>query len=551
MLTAPQPIFIMTTRKDDVNWDDPTAIWARITTAKSAVTRACTAIDKLIEREFIYSTPAACESAQQRLSDAFDFCVELHDRWSDLEEAAGNTAASETAGNSLGPYEDKQFAALQKLTGYVKRNSAQAPAQTPPAASGEASTAPKLSMCKLLFPEKLLKTNTPSEFRMWVAAFRRFHEASNLKSQPIATQQGYLLRALGSDLQDVVEQKLTPTMPLFGPAGCIDILEGEFRAMYPIFSRRVDFFQVKREQGEEPEDFFRRLHKLAQMADLKGMTQEELTTFRFIAACDDKQLRKQIFDLKRKDATAVREAISQYQLQMKAEEALQISAPIAAVNQQRQGGRAQRPQGQQRLTTIPPQLLGKCTSCGDPSHMAPTCTVKKRRMKCNNCGRPGHLAKVCFSVVRKQSSQGSDKPIRSITEAETSEQESEDQWVNRLTVNISHKNGSFKFDTFPDTGSAATLISSDLAKKHGVKPTGSSNKRFISVNGDPVPTVGTARATISASNRSANTVFVISPALMNEVIIGRDDLKKLGVIPNQFPHPIYIVAENKYSNILD
>ena len=61
----------------------------------------------------------------------------------------------------------------------------------------------------------------------------------------------------------------------------MDVLEGEFRMLYPIFDRRVDFFQVKREQGENPEEFFRRLSKLAQMADLGAMTIEELTTFSF------------------------------------------------------------------------------------------------------------------------------------------------------------------------------------------------------------------------------------------------------------------------------
>ena len=121
----------MANKRDDVNWNDANSIWARITLAKSAVTRACTAIDKLIEREFIYSTMAACETAQKRLSDAFDFCVELHDRWSDLESEAGNASAGETASKSLGPYEDKHFAALQKLASYVKKHSAQAQASPP------------------------------------------------------------------------------------------------------------------------------------------------------------------------------------------------------------------------------------------------------------------------------------------------------------------------------------------------------------------------------------------------------------------------------------
>ena len=313
----------MANKRDDVNWNDATSVWARITSAKSAVTRACTAFDKLLECDFIYSTPTACETAQKRLSDAFDFCVELHDRWSDLETEAGNASASETAANSLTPYEDKHFAALRKLAGYVKKNSTKSQISAPTTSPSEASAIPKLSTCKLLFPEKLLKTNTPSEFRLWISAFRRFWEASNLQSQSIATQQGYLLQALSSELQDVVEQKMTATMPIFGAAGCIDVLEGEFRVLYPIFNRRVDFFQVKRDHGEDPEDFFRRLNKLAQMADLEAMTMEELVTFRFIASCEDKQLRKQILDLKRKGATAVREAISQFQLQQKAEEVLQ------------------------------------------------------------------------------------------------------------------------------------------------------------------------------------------------------------------------------------
>ena len=61
-----------------------------------------------------------------------------------------------------------------------------------------------------------------------MAAFRRFYEASNLSAQSVATQKGYLLQALSLELQEVVEQKLTPAMQLFGPAGCLDILEGEF-----------------------------------------------------------------------------------------------------------------------------------------------------------------------------------------------------------------------------------------------------------------------------------------------------------------------------------
>ena len=388
-----------------------------------------------------------------------------------------------------------------------------------------------------------------------MAAFRRFHEASNLKQQPIATQQGYLLQALRAGLQEIVERKLTPSKPLFGPAGCLDILEGEFRTLYPIFNRRVNFFQVVREPGENADDYLCRLSSLAEMADLGAMTQKELTTFRFIGSCNDRRLRGKIFQLKRKDGTAVRDAVSQYELQQKAEAALQSKeAPITAVQQQTPSGKGGSRTNKQR--NIPPQLVGRCTSCGETSHATSDCNVKKREIMCNNCGRPGHLSKVCFSVLRRQlktnQNQAKSQPIRAITEIpEIQEDNPVDSWLNRLTLNISHKNGSFTFNTFPDTGSTTTLIASNLAMKYGIQPTQPATTKYVSVNGDPVPTDGTTQINLCVSIHLINSNAIISPAIKNEVIIGRDDLKKLGMFPKQFPAPIYIVSESRYSSMRD
>ena len=95
-----------------------------------------------------------------------------------------------------------------------------------------------------------------------------------------------------------------------------------------VFNRRVDFFQVRRDQGENTEDFLRCLSKLGNMADLEALSKEELTTFRFIDACDDKRLRDKIFDLKRKDATAIRDTVAQYERQQKAKAALRSKAAL-------------------------------------------------------------------------------------------------------------------------------------------------------------------------------------------------------------------------------
>ena len=130
--------------RNTVDWKDKRKIWARIPSAKSTVTRACTAIDKLIDREYTFDTLAASQDTRGRLLEAFDFCVKLHDRWSNLDILDGNDSASETAKQSIKTYEEKQFASLARLDKYIAEN-AKAQTSTPVAETpDQTSTLPKL-----------------------------------------------------------------------------------------------------------------------------------------------------------------------------------------------------------------------------------------------------------------------------------------------------------------------------------------------------------------------------------------------------------------------
>ena len=142
----------MADKHDQVDWNDRNAIWSHVPSAKSAVTRACTAIDKLVEHKFVYDTPAACSDARKRLVDAYDFCVELHDRWGDLETEAGTKEANEAAETSLKPYDDKQHLVLTKPNEYIAKNSSASTSTRAPSSVAPTESAPKLSTCKLLFP---------------------------------------------------------------------------------------------------------------------------------------------------------------------------------------------------------------------------------------------------------------------------------------------------------------------------------------------------------------------------------------------------------------
>ena len=208
----------------------------------------------------------------------------------------------------------------------------------------------------------------------------------------------------------------------------------KFKTIYPIFNRRVDFFQVRRDQGEGAEDFWQRLSKLGDVADLGSMTREDLTSFRYIDACDDKCLREKIFCLKRKDATSIKEVIAQYKRQQKAEAALRS-----------------------KTSSIQSTPSTRCSSCG-AKHLQCDCGVFINKVMSNYCGGAGHIAKVCWS---KHGKPRTARPVRAVTDAESEP----NTWVNRLKLHVSHKIGSFNFPAFPDTGSAATLIAADLAHR--------------------------------------------------------------------------------------
>ena len=525
----------MTDKREDIDWSSKDAVCKRIPAAKAAVTRACTAIAKLKERPYTYATPAACDESRKRLQEAYDLCLDLHNRWTDLDS---DEKGPEKADSSMQPYEEKYYASLLELEKYIAANTKTAAAAAAQPEMPPEGT-PKMQPCKLLFPKPLSKENTPIEFRMWVTAFKRYYDASSLGKQPTAVQQGYFLQALNDELREVAERQMAPTMPIYGPAGCLDLIEAEFKSLYPVFNRRMNFFQARRDQGEDTNAFLRRISQLADMADLEAMTKEELTVFRFIEACDDHRLRDKIFDLQRKDITTIKETVDKYERQKKAETALG-TVPVLAVNKTKPGSGfgAEKKKGKQKA----------CYNCGDSNHSPKTCPVRKRGTICSNCGKQGHLGKVCRSSGKPRPRT---EPIRTVDE-ESSDPDDNDQslWVNRLPLSINHATGSFTFQTFPDTGSATTLIAANVANTQRMNPTHKSAKKYVSVNGDPVPTLGTIPLTLSTSKgRKTTAKAVITPAIKNEIIIGRDDLKSLGVIPQNFPEPIFQVDINKFQEI--
>ena len=100
-----------------------------------------------------------------------------------------------------------------------------------------------------------------------------------------------------------------------------------------------------------------------------------------------------------------------------------------------------------------------------------------------------------------------------------------------------HSNGSFKFPAFPDTGGCLTMISSDLASKKKIHVVTNFNvPKLVAINGKDVQKDGIASLHIQNPHNgiSSDVLAIVSPNLKNQLIIGFPQLKKVGVIPENF-----------------
>ena len=118
----------------------------------------------------------------------------------------------------------------------------------------------------------------------------------------------------------------------------------------------------------------------------------------------------------------------------------------------------------------------------------------------------------------------------------------------RLPLTISHDGGAFTFNTFPDTGSATTLIAKDIAECKRITETGETPSfKYVNVSGDIVLTEGIANLKLTTDkDTSTDTQAVILPVIKNEVIVSRAELQRLNVIPKQFPAPIMVISQDRF-----
>ena len=108
----------------------------------------------------------------------------------------------------------------------------------------------------------------------------------------------------------------------------------------------------------------------------------------------------------------------------------------------------------------------------------------------------------------------------------------------------------FWVDSTPDTGCTITLLNLDVALRNGIHIDRTKKVELYHAAGGSMHVEGMANIRVCANNIQATLRVAVSSELKETMLISCDDLRKLRVIPADFPNAVLSVGQaNKLSHL--
>ena len=259
-----------------------------------------------------------------------------------------------------------------------------------------------------------------------------------------------------------------------------------------VFHSRAQFFNMKQEENETLDEYWKRLVDIERKCDFNNVTPKEIITYKFAATIKDKKARDKFI----KGPLKIQLVLETIELdnynrkygdkKPKIKKAKRDSTSSSTSSEQ-VGHNNQLRKRKTHFNEKRKILNKNCRFCGKPNwsmeHVCPA-----RRSQCNNCKKMGHFAKVCKSKTNSR-----------ITEAVSSGSNTE-PWPE--IDHIQSVNGINRVDFYKtillvqgqpiefiiDTGSPVTIIPPIINPKE-IKAT---SKCFVDVNKNPIKFQGEA-----------------------------------------------------------
>ena len=507
---------------------------------KGHFTRARNAVNKLLQ--FIATNPS--EQALRDLVQERDRAFAAHKK---VEESLMRLQTIEPAKSK--DYED-QLSELEDIVGEIRESvlvaisqantsPAHATNEAPPNASSNQRSMPT----DALKPFILKKDNNPVEFRSWVEKFKVYFQATNLGSSTTIEQQAYFKAYLDPWLVARISPSITATTKIFDENGCIDILESDFKERYPLFVRRVEFFRSNQKQGQPFSEWFLKLKQMGEEADLQSISIDDLYIMRSIQGTTDNKLRESFLQEPNLTVKSMEQIARAHEVARASVLALNPGARTAKTSFKKTSGKRK---------PIPPELLGKCLACGSSltKHKFKDCPVRQKRLECRNCKKKGHLAKVCQQGQSRGQSRNTSKAPSTATSRDNSPQRqaetkvvktasSPDEPAPMINIIVRARGATpFNFDALADSGSTRTIIAKDVARAYGLKIDRNRKIPIQAANSTALECLGSSVVQVEYGGIITEIDALISSSVRNEILLGNSDLKRMCILPQDFPEVV-------------
>ena len=137
---------------------------------------------------------------------------------------------------------------------------------------------------KSLKPFILTKAHSPTDLCLWIKQVEEYFNSDGSRSEQgvakIQSQHAHLSRSQDVEMLKMLDQRVTPTTPIFGDDGCVEIIKNIFTILYPIFYCQMTLFQIW-QRSEDNTSYLERINRLSMEADFDTLDWEAFCLLHF------------------------------------------------------------------------------------------------------------------------------------------------------------------------------------------------------------------------------------------------------------------------------
>lgn len=382
-------------------------------------------------------------------------------------------------------------------------------------------------------PPLLDSTTTFSKFRSWRNIWKDYSMLQKLEQFPLNIQQADFRSCLTEDMRNHLKCAIgIPEDNTFTIEEILDKIQQHFRQKRNVALDRVAFEGRKQEEGEDFDEFYVSIRKLAEEADLCEACVEQRLTTKIMASISQEDVRKKLLavtpfpslqtvvDICRSQEAASRDAKS-------------LNGKVSIE-------RIKKTNYQKNKTNQEKFLKKNCHRCGKEKHMFSNCPAKAS--KCHNCEKIGHWTEMC-SLKKKSESKLQTTKQGKIGSIQIQDVHSAiSQKTPRVKIKCKTTDGKNFCSTLavPDTGAEISICGMNLVhklQKTKKKLSPIKGQNLKAANGTSIETLGSITLEIQLHD-SITIENVIVCKNQSELLLSWKACQNLNIISEDFPAQI-------------